>query len=86
MCKCHMVISFLLRIEERLLKWLHLFRIVEKNDGFVVIDKESLKLLQGSTFDYSMKDLVRFGFVIMNNPNAAKTCGCGKSWDAKMPS
>ena len=44
----------------------------------VVIDKQSLPHLEGSTLDFS-NDLMNSGFVF-NNPNATRTCGCGKSF------
>ena len=47
--------------------------------GFkVVVDPESIPYLKGSTLDFS-NDLMNSGFTF-NNPNAAKTCGCGKSF------
>ena len=44
----------------------------------VVIDKQSLPYLEGTTLDFS-NDLMNSGFVF-NNPNATRTCGCGKSF------
>jgi iron-sulfur cluster assembly accessory protein len=50
-------------------------------DGFqVVIDPETDKLLNGSTVDYK-EDFGSEGFAIQN-PNAKKSCGCGKSFEA----
>lgn len=44
----------------------------------VVVDPASAQLLVGATLDY--KDgLQQAGFSI-NNPNAARTCGCGQSF------
>ena len=44
----------------------------------VVVDPASAQLLQGATLDY--KDgLDQSGFAI-TNPNAERTCGCGKSF------
>ena len=44
----------------------------------VVVDPSSAELLVGATLDF--KDgLNRAGFAI-DNPNAQKTCGCGKSF------
>ncbi|MDX1608162.1 MAG: iron-sulfur cluster assembly accessory protein [Candidatus Spechtbacterales bacterium] len=48
-------------------------------DGLkVVIDKESKKLLKGSTLDY-VDNLKSSGFKI-ENPNATRTCGCQNSF------
>lgn len=44
----------------------------------VVIDSESLELLDGSEVDY-IDDLTGEGFKI-NNPNATSMCGCGSSF------
>lgn len=48
------------------------------NDINVVIDKKSLLFLDGVTLDW-VEDLNQRGFKF-NNPNATKTCGCGKSF------
>jgi iron-sulfur cluster assembly accessory protein len=45
----------------------------------IVLDPESLALLSGSTVDYE-DGLNGSGFRI-DNPNAAHSCGCGKSFD-----
>jgi iron-sulfur cluster assembly protein len=45
----------------------------------VVVDPESLPFLSGSTVDYS-DDLAGAGFRI-RNPNAARSCGCGTSFE-----
>lgn len=44
----------------------------------IVVDKESMPYLDGTTLDFS-NDMMNSGFVF-NNPNAARTCGCGKSF------
>lgn len=44
----------------------------------VVVDSESLDLLEGSEVDY-VDDLTGEGFKI-NNPNASSMCGCGSSF------
>lgn len=44
----------------------------------VVVDSESLELIDGSEVDY-MDDLTGQGFKI-NNPNATSMCGCGSSF------
>jgi iron-sulfur cluster assembly accessory protein len=45
----------------------------------VLVDKESLVYLQGVELDYS-DDLTDSGFKIVN-PNAARSCGCGTSFE-----
>jgi iron-sulfur cluster assembly protein len=50
-------------------------------DGFqVVCDKKSLLYLYGLMLDYS--DALIGGGFQFTNPNAAQTCGCGKSFGA----
>ena len=62
---------------------------VEAKEGDTVIDQEEIKLfvdgkslfyLSGTILDFS-DGLNGKGF-IFNNPNAAKTCGCGESFSA----
>lgn len=49
-------------------------------DGIrVVIDVKSMKFLAGTTIDYNVKNLLEGGWVY-NNPNAARSCGCGTSF------
>ncbi len=45
----------------------------------VVVDEESLPFLRGSQVDYSA-ELTDSGFKI-TNPNAARSCGCGTSFE-----
>lgn len=53
---------------------------VIENDGVqVIVDPESLQFLRGSTLDYS-DDLAGAGFRL-KNPNAARSCGCGTSFE-----
>ena len=48
-------------------------------DGITIVcDGKSAKLLTGSTFDYT-GNLVGGGFKF-ENPNAARSCGCGTSF------
>ena len=51
----------------------HYIDIIEKT----VIDKNSLKIIDGSTVDFK-KELIGNSFVI-NNPKATSSCGCGLS-------
>ena len=46
----------------------------------VVVDKKSLLFLDGTIMDWH-EGIDRRGFTF-NNPNAAKTCGCGSSFQA----
>jgi iron-sulfur cluster assembly protein len=50
----------------------------EQNGISVVVDKKSALLLDGTTLDW-FSSLERSGFTF-NNPNAVKSCGCGKSF------
>ncbi len=52
-------------------------------DGIrVVIDAKSIEFLTGTTIDYDIKNLMEGGYV-WNNPNAARSCGCGTSFTPK---
>ena len=53
--------------------------IVERDGVKVIIDGPSVQFLNGSTIDYS-DDLAGAGFRI-KNPNAARSCGCGTSFE-----
>ena len=44
----------------------------------VVIDKQSLSIISGSTVDFK-KELIGESFTI-NNPQASASCGCGLSF------
>jgi iron-sulfur cluster insertion protein len=52
--------------------------IVEKDGIKVIIDSQSMPLLQGAVVDYT-DSLQGSGFAI-KNPNAKSTCGCGSSF------
>lgn len=52
--------------------------IFDFTDVKVVVDKQSVPYLEGSVLDFST-DLMNSGFVF-SNPNAKRTCGCGKSF------
>jgi iron-sulfur cluster assembly accessory protein len=47
------------------------------------VDSESAEYLRGATLDYR-DGLTGAGFHI-ENPNAARTCGCGTSFEAARP-
>ncbi len=57
--------------------------IVERDGVEFFIDPESANFLHGSTLDYR-DGLTGAGFHI-ENPNAARTCGCGTSFEAARP-
>ena len=50
--------------------------------GAVVTDESSLSFLQNALIDYE-QSLMGSAFKI-KNPNAASSCGCGKSFSTKM--
>lgn len=54
--------------------------IVEKDGVEFLVDGESADYLRGSVLDYR-DGLTGAGFHI-ENPNAARTCGCGTSFEA----
>ena len=54
--------------------------IVEKEGVEFFVDSESADFLRGATLDYH-DGLTGTGFHI-ENPNAARTCGCGTSFEA----
>ncbi|KAK1931449.1 Iron-sulfur cluster assembly 2 [Phytophthora citrophthora] len=56
--------------------------VFEQHGGKVVVDKESLELIRGSTIDFE-QELIRSAFAVINNPNAVSGCGCGTSFDLK---
>ena len=51
----------------------------EPNGLRIVVDRKSVTFLQGTTLDYSTKNLLEGGFKFLN-PNAVKSCGCGTSF------
>ena len=53
--------------------------VVEKNGVRVFVDSESLEYLKGCSLDY-VDALNDSGFKI-ENPNAARSCGCGTSFE-----
>lgn len=52
--------------------------VIEKHSVSLLIDAVSFQYLAGASIDYQ-EGLEGAGFVI-NNPNAASTCGCGQSF------
>ncbi|HEX4639750.1 MAG TPA: iron-sulfur cluster assembly accessory protein [Chthoniobacterales bacterium] len=57
--------------------------IVGRDGVEFFVDKESAEYLRGATLDYR-DGLTGAGFHI-ENPNAARTCGCGTSFEAARP-
>ena len=56
-------------------------QLFEAHDARVVVDEESLKVLDGSKLDFvkeGLKQVFRF-----ENPNVDATCGCGESFSLK---
>lgn len=53
--------------------------VIEREGAIVVIDPESLKFVTESVIDYD-DSLSGAGFRIVN-PNAERSCGCGKSFE-----
>jgi len=53
--------------------------ICEEHDARVFVDRASLEYLDGCTLDFT-DDLAGAGFRIVN-PRAARSCGCGTSFE-----
>jgi iron-sulfur cluster assembly accessory protein len=52
--------------------------LVDYSGVRVVVDPSSAELLQGATLDY--KDGLQGAGFAIDNPNAQRSCGCGKSF------
>ncbi|MBA3385393.1 MAG: iron-sulfur cluster assembly accessory protein [Verrucomicrobiota bacterium] len=57
--------------------------VVARDGVEFLVDDESAQLLRGATLDYH-DGLTGAGFAIVN-PNAARTCGCGTSFEPARP-
>lgn len=57
--------------------------VLERDGVQFLIDAESAGYLKGATLDFR-DGLTGTGFHIVN-PNAARTCGCGTSFEAARP-
>ena len=54
--------------------------IVSETDGVrLLVDAQSVTMVQGATVDYKEMGLQGSGFAI-NNPNQQRSCGCGQSF------
>lgn len=52
--------------------------VVESNGVRLLVDQMSLDLLSGAEIDYQSS--IQGESFVIRNPNAASTCGCGKSF------
>jgi iron-sulfur cluster assembly protein len=57
--------------------------VVARDGVEFLVDAESADFLQGATLDFA-DGLTGTGFRIVN-PNAARTCGCGSSFEPARP-
>ena len=57
--------------------------VVERDEVAFFVDPESADFLRDATLDYE-SGLTAAGFRILN-PNAARTCGCGTSFEPARP-
>ncbi|MEJ2050506.1 MAG: iron-sulfur cluster insertion protein ErpA [Calditrichota bacterium] len=55
--------------------------VMEANGVKVIVDKFSLKYMDGSEIDYVEEGLMGGSFQV-KNPQAKSTCGCGQSFKA----
>jgi iron-sulfur cluster assembly accessory protein len=56
--------------------------VFERDGAVVVVDEISMDLVLGSTVDFE-QEMIRSGFIILNNPNSDTGCGCGVSFNLK---
>lgn len=57
--------------------------VVTEIEGIkVIVDRRAVKFLEGTTLDYSTKNLLEGGWQ-WRNPNAQRSCGCGTSFTPK---
>ena len=55
--------------------------VIESHGVRILVDEQSAQYLEGSEIDY-VESVMGEGFLV-NNPNAAETCGCGHSFKPK---
>ena len=58
---------------------------VDSSGARIVVDTVSFPYVKGCVVDWQ-DDLVRTGFTVAKNPNAAASCSCGTSFTAKSDS
>ena len=58
-------------------------RLFESLDTKVVVDPDSLPVLEGARLDF-VKDGLKYAFKV-DNPNVDATCGCGESFSLRQP-
>ena len=56
--------------------------VIEKNGATMLVDVTSMQYLNGAEVDY-LEGLEGARFIV-NNPNAASTCGCGSSFSISL--
>lgn len=56
--------------------------IIEEQGAKLVVDKDSITVIDGATIDFT-QELIRRAFIVKENPNAESTCGCGSSFSPK---
>jgi iron-sulfur cluster assembly accessory protein len=57
--------------------------IIYTNENLqVLVDPDSLRLLQGATLDY-VQEMIKAAFVVRDNPQSESACGCGSSFAIK---
>ena len=59
------------------------FSVVEQSGVKVIVDPQSMELLEGALVDYE-EELIRSGFKIAKNPQAEKGCSCGSSFTLRL--
>lgn len=57
-------------------------RVFEQDGVRIIVDEQSLPMLDNSCIDYS-DSLSDSGFKVVN-PNAARSCGCGTSFEPRQ--
>lgn len=57
-------------------------KVFSRQDCRVVVDEDSLKLIEGSTIDF-VQEMIKSGFAVINNPQSESACGCGSSFAIK---
>jgi iron-sulfur cluster assembly accessory protein len=72
-----------LQYEMSLDQWQEGDAVVERDEMQFLIDSESADFLRDATLDFE-DGLTGAGFRIVN-PNAARTCGCGTSFEPVRP-